>query len=221
MNYFETIIEVTSDGSATLYRPDIDEHYHSVKGAVAESRHVYIDSALRYRAAAGNLSGGRVSVLEVGFGTGLNAALSVDAVDVPVWYCSLELYPLGPDVVRPMGYGLFSQRIDDVCDAAWNRPVGITDGFVLEKREVDFLTCDLPEGIDVVYFDAFAPEKQPEMWSKECFARIYAVMNPGGVLTTYCSKGAVRRMLQDVGFIVQRIEGPAGGKREILRAIHP
>lgn len=221
MNDFETKIEITADGSATLYRPDIDEHYHSVKGAVAESRHVYVDSALRYRVTAGGVPAGRLTVLEIGFGTGLNAALSMDAVEVPVRYVSLELHPLERSVVGSMGYDRLCGGIRAVCDAAWDRPVTLSPSFTLEKRVADFLTCDLPEGVDVVYFDAFAPDKQPEMWCRECFERVYAVMNPGGVLTTYCSKGAVRRMLRDVGFTVHRIAGPAGGKREILRAIHP
>ena len=218
MNKFDSEIEITADGSATLYRADIDEHYHSVKGALTESAHVYVDSALRYRAGLSNLSSS-LTLLEIGFGTGLNAAMSVDAVTVPVRYISLELFPLPPDKVSAMGYDSVLPYICNVNAAEWNTSVDITPSFTLEKRTADFLTCELPKGIDVVYFDAFAPEKQPEMWRRECFDRIYAAMNPSGVLTTYCAKGAVRRMLQDVGFTVQRIEGPVGGKREILRAI--
>lgn len=218
MNKFVSEIEVTADGSATLYRADIDEHYHSVKGAMTESLHVYVDCALRYRAAAGDCTSG-LTLLEIGFGTGLNAAMSVGAVDVPVHYISLELYPLSQDVVAKMGYESMQTNIIDVNAAQWNQPVEIIPDFILDKRIADFLTCDLPQDIDVVYFDAFAPEKQPEMWSRESFERIFAAMNFGGVLTTYCAKGAVRRLLQDVGFSVQRIEGPVGGKREILRAI--
>lgn len=220
VNRLDSEIQLTADGSATLYRPDIDEHYHSVKGAVAESRHVYVDCGLRYRAASG-ASGQGLTVLEIGFGTGLNAALSVDAADVPVRYVSLELYPLDPDMVKTMGYDSVSGRISAVNDAPWDVDTSITPRFMLCKQRADFTVCELPRNIDVVYFDAFAPEKQPEMWSRDCFERIYAAMSPGGVLTTYCAKGAVRRMLQDVGFEVQRIEGPAGGKREILRAIRP
>lgn len=218
MNEFKSEIEVTADGSATLYRADIDEHYHSVKGALTESAHVYVNSALRYRASAGVSSNG-LTLLEIGFGTGLNAAMSVGAVDLHVSYISLELYPLSPQVVEQMGYDSMLPYIGAVNAAQWNTPVAITPLFTLEKRIANFLSCDLPQGVDVVYFDAFAPEKQPEMWSRECFQRVYQAMNPGGVLTTYCAKGVVRRLLQDVGFTVQRIEGPVGGKREILRAI--
>lgn len=218
MNKFDSEIEVTADGSATLYRADIDEHYHSVKGALTESRHVYVDCALRYRA-QDDVCSQSLTLLEIGFGTGLNAAMSVGAVEQPVRYVSLELYPLSQDVVAKMGYDSILPNINEVNAANWNEVVAINPLFTLEKRITDFLTCDLPKGIDVVYFDAFAPEKQPEMWSRECFVRIFDAMNPGGVLTTYCAKGAVRRLLQEVGFTVQRIEGPVGGKREILRAI--
>ena len=94
----------------------------------------------------------------------------------------------------------------------------ITPFFTLEKIEGDYLTDNLPSNIDVIYFDAFAPEKQPEMWSREAFERLYATANPNAVLTTYCSKGVIRRMLSDIGFRVERIAGPPNGKREILRA---
>lgn len=218
MNKFDSEIEVTADGSATLYRADIDEHYHSVKGALTESSHVYINSALHYRVAAGDCSEG-LTLLEIGFGTGLNAAMSVGAVDIPLRYVALELYPLSADVVEAMGYDSTLPYITAVNNAQWDSSVAITPSFILEKRIADFLSCELPQGVDVVYFDAFAPEKQPEMWSRECFERVYAAMNLGGVLTTYCAKGIVRRLLQEVGFTVQRIEGPVGGKREILRAI--
>lgn len=214
----QTNIQLTDDGSATLYRADIDEHYHSVKGAVAESRHVYIDCGLshRYYTAPGALT-----VLEIGFGTGLNAALSVDAVAGRVNYIAFELYPLPPEVVERMGYHQFSTYIADVNSAAWDRMAEITPAFFLEKRHADFLTTPLPDNVDVVYYDAFAPEKQPELWTDECFRRIFDAMRPGGVLTTYCAKGNVRRMLTTVGFAVERLNGPKGGKREILRATKP
>lgn len=104
---------------------------------------------------------------------------------------------------------------------AMEQPTAITPHFTLEKRCCDLLTAPLPRDIDIVYFDAFAPEKQPEMWSAEVFARIYETMRNGGVLTTYCAKGAIRRLLQTTGFSVERLAGPVGGKREILRAVVP
>jgi tRNA U34 5-methylaminomethyl-2-thiouridine-forming methyltransferase MnmC len=102
--------------------------------------------------------------------------------------------------------------------APWEASMAITPHFTLEKRCCDLLSTPIPDAIDIVYFDAFAPEKQPEMWSAGVFARIYQAMRPGGLLTTYCAKGAIRRMLQTIGFSVERLAGPVGGKREILRA---
>lgn len=214
-------IQRTDDGSATLFVPELDEHYHSVKGAYTESLHIYRDCA--YRHAAECSVARPLRLLEVGFGTGLNAAVTaMDAMaERPVHYITLEKYPVEPSLVNGLGYdALVDARLFAAIHAApWEQPTAITPHFTLEKRCCDLLTASLPGDIDVVYFDAFAPEKQPEMWSAEVFARIYQAMRPGGVLTTYCAKGAIRRLLQSTGFTVERLEGPVGGKREILRAV--
>lgn len=211
-------IERTADGSATLYRADLDEHYHSVKGALTESLHVYIRSGLERRAEM-SVDLSPIRVLEVGFGTGLNAALAFDwsgrsgrSVD----YTSLELYPLSPSAVEAMGYDL--PGLAEVNGAEWNARVSLSPTFTIEKRVADFLSDPLPGEIDVVFFDAFAPEKQPEMWSEEAIRRVVDAMRPGGVFVTYCAKGAIRRMLASLGLTPERIPGPPGGKREILRA---
>lgn len=218
-----TKIQITDDGSATLYRPDIDEHYHSVKGAVTESLHVYVNCGLIHRIASADPAK-ELKVLEIGFGTGLNAALSADAAIKSgrrIRYVSLELHPLPFTISSATGYDKLSPYFIPVCSAPWNKIVPLAPQFTIEKRVADFNYCELPNGTDVVFFDAFAPDKQPEMWTAEGFARIYAAMNNGGVLTTYCAKGAVRRELEAIGFIVERIAGPAGGKREILRCTKP
>lgn len=210
-----TEIQVTADGSPTLYLADIDEHYHSVKGAVTESRHVYVECGLRHRAQSlCQPSSVALRVLEVGYGTGLNAALSAEACHCGVHYIALELHPLSPGALPDYGV----EAMATLNAAPWDTPVEISPLFTLEKRNADFLADELPEGIDVVYFDAFAPEKQPEMWSEEALRRVVSVMNPGAVLTTYCAKGAIRRLLQSLGLTVERLPGPPGGKREILRA---
>lgn len=210
-------VEVTDDGSATVYLPELDEHYHSVKGALTESRHIYRDCAFLHRSDENPLR-----LLEVGFGTGLNAAVTAMVADAtcPVHYISLEKYPVAESLVRQLGYGKFvdSAIFESIHSAKWNIPVEITPHFTLEKRIADYISDPLPTGIDVVYFDAFAPEKQPEMWTPETFARLREVMNPGAVLTTYCAKGVIRRMLSSLGFTVERLAGPANGKREIIRA---
>lgn len=210
-------IEITDDGSATLYVKELDEHYHSVKGALTESEHIFRDCAFLYRS-----KGERVRVLEVGFGTGLNAVVTAMAANEehPVYYISIEKYPVDCDTLSQLKYGEIVDKTlyDKIIDAEWNREVEITPFFTLEKIEGDYLTDNLPSFIDVIYFDAFAPEKQPEMWTREAFERLYASANSDAVLTTYCSKGVIRRMLADIGFKVERIAGPKNGKREILRA---
>lgn len=215
-------LEPTADGSPTIYVPELDEHYHSVKGALTESQHVYIGCALRHRAAMG--SGEALRLLEFGFGTGLNAALTMLSVGRPaVEYESLELYPLDASMAASFAASLpadVAGALGEVCGAPWDECACLRPDFRLHKRRVDFLTAQLaPSFFDVVYFDAFAPEKQPELWTPELFGRVYDAMRPGGVLTTYCAKGAVRRCLQSCGFAVERLQGPAGGKREILRAV--
>lgn len=216
-------VEVTEDGSATILVTAMDEHYHSVRGALTESCHIYRDCAFGYRASQGG--GQPLRLLEVGFGTGLNATVTAMIADAQsaVHYISLEKYPLSLEMVEQLGY---DKIVDGVLHRAihaaeWNVSAEITLHFILEKRECDYVRDELPQGIDVVYFDAFAPEKQPEMWSEEAFARLVDVMNPGAVLTTYCAKGGVRRMLSSLGLVVERLAGPPGGKREILRATKP
>ena len=210
-------IQTTEDGSTTIWLKDMDEHYHSVKGALTEANHIYRDAAFKHRH-----KGEMLRLLEIGFGTGLNTVVTaMEAYEGrPVHYISLEKYPLDSEVLTEMHYDavISAELWQSIHQAEWNKAVQITPYFTLEKRCADFLTDELPHGIDVVYFDAFAPEKQPEMWGRQTFERLYEVMNPGAILTTYCAKGAIRRLLQDVGFIVERIPGPPGGKREILRA---
>jgi tRNA U34 5-methylaminomethyl-2-thiouridine-forming methyltransferase MnmC len=212
------IIEQTADGTSTIYLPDLDEHYHSIKGALVESRHIYRDCAFMHRLNASPIS--EVSLLEIGFGTGLNAVVTAMAKpnDITLTYTSLELYPITPEQVAALGYGKFTDETlyQAIHAAPWNTPTPISAGFTLHKIHDNFLTMQLPGKYDVVYFDAFAPEKQPEMWSKEALQRVYDAMNPGGILSTYCAKGAIRRMLTEVGFSVTRTPGPPAGKREIL-----
>jgi tRNA U34 5-methylaminomethyl-2-thiouridine-forming methyltransferase MnmC len=213
-------VQHTEDGSATLFVPELDEHYHSVKGAYTESLHIYRDCAYLY--AAERTTNRPLRLLEIGFGTGLNAVVSAMAAtdERPVQYITLEKYPVEPQLIRKLGYDNFvdASLFSAIHAATWEQPTAIKPCFTIEKRCCDLTDTALPENIDIVYFDAFAPEKQPEMWSREAFERLYATTNSGAVLTTYCSKGVIRRMLMDIGFDVERIAGPPNGKREILRA---
>lgn len=213
-----TIIkELTDDGSNTLYVPSLDEHYHSTKGAKTESKHIFIKEGLLHR------NKNRIKVLEIGFGTGLNAYETLCATnqfDLEVEFHTLELYPLNWADVQDLEYSR-SDEYKTLITSKWNKEYSITDRFKITKHHFDFTQLELfdkEENFDVVYFDAFAPEKQPEMWSQELFNKLYVLLSMGGILTTYCAKGNVRRMLLACGFKVERIPGPPGGKREILRA---
>ena len=211
------VVEPTADGSATLFVKELDEHYHSVKGALTEAEHIYRDCAFMYRS-----DGTPLRLLEVGFGTGLNAVVTAMVADAqhPVHYISLEKYPVDEHLLSGLAYDtqVDKELLHAIHAAQWNTPVAITPYFTLEKRQADYLADALPRNIDVVYFDAFAPEKQPEMWSEEAFARLCNVLNKGAVLTTYCAKGHIRRLFASLGLTVERLSGPVGGKREILRA---
>lgn len=215
----EVNIQTTADGSQTLFVPQLDEHYHSVKGALTESLHIFIHSGLN------ECNEEEPRILEIGFGTALNAFLTLVEAEKgkTIHYTSLEKYPLPMDIIDKMEYTKF---VDEkftpyykyIHECPWETWNSITPHFNLRKIETDLTSLSFKEKYDVVYFDAFAPEKQPEMWTQDIMNRIYDCLAPGGIFVTYCAKGAVRRMLQSAGFKTERIPGPPGGKREILRA---
>lgn len=208
----------TSDGSTTLYNGEIDECYHSMFGARNESMHIFIESGLKLCHKT------PINVLEVGFGTGLNAfltALETEKNGTPIYYTTLELYPLTADIYTKLPYAKTAEErnlFTQLHTCAWEQTIPITPHFSIKKLQADLSTIHFDSTFDCVFFDAFSPEKQPELWDSSIFEKIYHAMNSGGVLTTYCAKGVVRRTMQNVGFVVERIAGPVGGKREILRA---
>ena len=211
-------LKITEDGSHTLFVSEIDECYHSSHGAVQESRHIFIEAALK------QCTKNELVVLEVGFGTGLNAFLALLETEKSgkcIRFITLEKYPVELETALQLNFakelGADKSMFDLLHQAEWNKPVEITPRFVLEKIETDFTEFQHAANYDVVFFDAFSPEKQPEMWSEEQFRKIYNHCNDNAVLTTYCAKGIVRRAMQAVGFVVERLPGPPG-KREILRA---
>ena len=221
-------LEKTADGSHTLYVPELDEHYHSMNGAIQESQHVYITSGLLYYIHTHytvNESGDEtqqpeIQLLEFGFGTGLNTfltALEAEKQKIKIHYVALEKFPLSQEITSQLNYSTANLLLfQNIHKSEWGNPVEITPHFILQKLTGDFAEFDFPDRYDVVYYDAFAPGKQPEVWSQEIFDKIFGAMNPAGVLTTYCAKGNIRRMMQQSGFIVERIPG-ALGKREMLR----
>lgn len=209
---------MTADGSHTLFVPEMEEHYHSVNGAVQESLHVFIDAGLR------RVGKEEIRVLEIGFGTGLNAFLTLREKEQSgiraITYYSVERYPLEPVFTGALNYGAKAwperpELFTALHAAPWNVPVEIAKGFVLHKIEGDACDCELPAAIDLVYFDAFAPDKQPAMWTPALFRKLAARMAPGGILVTYCAKGEVRRGFAEAGFRMERLPGPPG-KRHML-----
>jgi len=224
----ERILKTTSDGSFTLYVPDLDEHYHSMNGAVQESKHVYITAGLSQYIRSSYINKNdekefqtEIKVLEFGFGTGLNTyltALEAEKQKIIIGYVALEKFPLSQEITSQLNYSPANPLLfQEIHQSDWGIPVSISPYFILHKLAIDFVKFDFPGSYDVVYYDAFAPDKQPEVWSLELFKKLFSSMNPGGILTTYCAKGKIRRMMQEAGFTVERIPG-ASGKREMLRA---
>jgi len=212
-------LRITEDGSHTVFFKDLDEPYHSIHGAIQESWHVFIEQGfLQLRQTS-------VRILEVGLGTALNLLLTVFSSEekgTEVYYHAVEKYPLQPDEYNQLNFNKFfqghgSEWLSVIHDAAWDKEVRITNWFTIFKERSDARAMK-PMGIfDLVYFDAFAPDKQPELWSEEVFSMLAHLMNPGAILVTYAAKGSVRRTLQGCGFQVEKVPGPPG-KREMIRA---
>lgn len=214
------VLHLTGDGSETLYSEKMQESYHSINGAAQESRHVFLEAGLRH------CTSKTLQLLEIGFGTGLNALLTWGEANrsrLDVQYTTLEAYPLPIETIAKLGYerletNLSYDAFSQLHASAWGQSIELEKGcFTLCKLAVDFTSYLLPGNYDLVYFDAFAPDKQPEMWEERLFSNLYDAMNEGGILVTYCAKGEVRRRLQRSGFTVERIPGPPG-KREMIRA---
>lgn len=211
---------ITSDGSHTIYVPELDEHYHSIHGAIQESTFIFIENGFDFCKAD------PVNIFEVGFGTGLNALLtamkSLNGSRL-VYYTSIEKYPLGKEVTELLNYHQFTgkagkETYDLIHSSQWNTMVKINKNFNLMKIKGDITLESVSGKYDLIYFDAFGPDKQPEMWTKKLFGSISAMTIKNGVFVTYSAKGEVKRNLMECGFEVSRLAGPPG-KRQIIRAI--
>lgn len=214
-------IITTADGSKTIFLPELNEHYHSSHGALQEAQHVFIKNGLY------QCSGEYLTIFEMGFGTGLNALLTYFATEKRqqyVHYIGLEAFPPSDDEIRAMGYASMSPDADaqDVYEqmhaSAWNKPVSLSEHFVLEKLHQTLADTELAENsVDLIYFDAFGPRVQPDLWTLEIFRKLYRWLSDEGIFVTYCAQGQVKRDLKAAGFIIESLPGPPG-KREMTRA---
>jgi tRNA U34 5-methylaminomethyl-2-thiouridine-forming methyltransferase MnmC len=207
-------IRYTNDGSPTLWSEQYGETYHSGFGAVTESMHVFIEAGFN------QLSANPVHIFEMGFGTGLNALLTLRLAsqkNIKIKYHAVEIYPVPLEIVSNINIDPeLKEEFIKLHKTEWNKPVQISQGFELIKINQNLLEWKPEEMYHLVYYDAFSPESQPELWTSNVFQKIYDMLYPGGILTTYCAKGYVRRNMISAGFMTERLPGPPG-KREMLR----
>lgn len=213
-------ILITNDGSTTIHLPDWNEQYHSKHGAIQEAYHVFIEKGLRKLSHLKS-----ISILEMGFGTGLNCFISyLEAVsrNLSVHYHGIEAYPVKEDEIRQLNYSESLKAtkqhmiFENMHRLSWEEHHALAPNFTLIKRQQFFREVDDVEHFDLIYFDAFGPRVQPELWTEDLFRKMFKALKPGGYLVTYSAKGSVRRAMQSVGFEVERLDGPPG-KREMLR----
>ncbi len=217
-----TIVE-TADGSKTIYNPQVGENYHSRNGALQESEHVFLNAGLRYFLAGSGLAS--VSILEIGFGTGLNFLLSADwctAKEIDLDYVGIEAYPLGESMIGQTGYDAYvSPQLWEVFTKQYinslEETVDLNSNVELHIAPLPLMEFKSDRQFDVIYFDAFASANQPEMWNKEAIAHTISFLKPGGVFVTYAITGNLKRMLKALGCTIEKVPG-AAGKREMLRA---
>ena len=222
----EVRLIVSDDGSHTLFVPALNEHYHSTHGAIQESRHVFIEAGLKKAISLFS----NLNLLEVGFGTGLNALLTYlesSRLHFRLNYLAVEPFPLEEPVYSRLNYGQLlefpdaAEAFNRVHAAGWNFPNFLGEHFILNKISSSLQDLHLSSArFHLIYFDAFSPEVQPEMWDEAVFSKLFDCLLPGGILVTYCCKGTVKRAMKSAGFSLEKLPGPPG-KREILRAVKP
>ncbi len=219
----QAILVQTDDGSSSLFQADLGETYHSHFGAITESEHVFIRNGFLSL----NTEKQEITILEIGFGTALNALLTLanTKINQKVHYTGIEKFPVQAELAKQLNYceSVVLQAFEDeflkmhICD--WAKETTITGTFYLTKLNVDIETY-YPESeqFDLIYFDAFSPNVQAELWKAEIFRRMFLGLKPGGILVTYCAKGIVKEAMREAGFQVKRLPGPPG-KRHMVKAI--
>jgi tRNA U34 5-methylaminomethyl-2-thiouridine-forming methyltransferase MnmC len=221
------VIFMTNDGSSSIEVPSINVTYHSRHGAIRESLHVFIDAGFLFWNER-KLQQEECHIFEMGFGTGLNALLTLmeaEKLQRKIFYHAVELYPLEKDMIDQLNYCDQLQRPDlknvflELHSAEWEKEKLIAPFFTLRKSKTSLANYSSSTSFHIIYYDAFAPSAQPELWTKEIFEQLYKMLLPGGLLVTYCSKSEVRHAMKAAGFTVEKIPGPPG-KREMARGHH-
>jgi len=219
----ERNVIITADGSSTIYLPEWDEHYHSKHGAIQEAYHVFIKHGFDYLLEQGYK---QMSILEIGFGTGLNALITCmesEKLNISVDYYGVEAYPISPEEIVNMNYVTElkaeskTSLFENMHQVSWEETHKITPHFTLTKQKKFFSDINDQNTCNLIYFDAFGARVQPELWTETIFQKMYDAIKLNGILVTYSAKGSVRRAMQAVGFSVEKLPGPPG-KREMLRA---
>jgi len=218
----ERKIITTLDGSTTIHLPEWDEQYHSKNGAIQEAYHVFIEMGFFYF--LNKFQPKEVSILEIGFGTGLNAIITLlesQNKNISTFYTGVEAYPVEDSEINQLNYHQQLKVSEEffliLHSSLWEKTLKINSNFDLLKRKMFFSEINDKNQHDIIYFDAFGARVQPELWTEEVFQKMYNALKVNGVLVTYSAKGSVRRAMQAVGFTVERLPGPPG-KREMLRA---
>jgi tRNA U34 5-methylaminomethyl-2-thiouridine-forming methyltransferase MnmC len=213
----EREVRITSDGSSTIFIPYLNENYHSTHGAMQESMHVFIEAGFK------QINSHPVKIFEVGFGTGLNCLLTyLNSNGRQVVYHSIERFPVENNLLKQLNYnqlleGNVPNFFDSMHKLPWDVELEVVPEFKLKKITEDINQYEPDITFNLIYFDAFAPEVQPGLWTLEVFQKMFEMLDPGGILVTYCAKGDVRRTMQACGFKTERLPGPPG-KWEMLRA---
>lgn len=218
-------IIITKDGSKTIHIPEWNEQYHSTHGAIQEANHVYLKHGLAFfYASEGYIKQSQISILEIGFGTGLNAfltAINAEKLGLNINYVGVEGFPVSKQELNALNYTEILEHqelFSKIHNCKWEVNAEISKKFTLKKQQKQFSNITGDNQFDIIYFDAFGPRVQPELWTVAIFKTMYNAMKPNGVLVTYCAQGHARRAMISVGFTVSREEGPPG-KRHMLRAV--
>jgi tRNA U34 5-methylaminomethyl-2-thiouridine-forming methyltransferase MnmC len=221
-NILKREIIITNDGSTTIHIPEWNEQYHSKHGAIQESKHVFIEMGLYYYLQNNTTS--LLNILEIGFGTGLNAIITLlesNRLQQSIQYTGVEAYPVEMLEIKKLNYSVqlncSKKDYESLHQCQWEKQIVFDQFFSLEKRKQLFSKIEDKNRYHIIYFDAFGARVQPDLWTEHIFIKMYDALILGGVLVTYSAKGSVRRAMQSSGFLVERLPGPRG-KREMLRA---